>query len=91
MSDGHLWHIAIVTNRPAGGLLFDVGQYDCVTAIRASFIGLDARRLYGNARGGAGGRRGMKERPILFSGPIVRADRRHEDANAARGEADKAC
>ena len=53
MSDDHLWQIAVIVNRFAGGSLWNVSEYDCVTAIRASFMDPDSGRAYEKARAAA--------------------------------------
>jgi hypothetical protein len=53
MSDDDLWHIAIIVTRLNGGALFNVSAYDCVTAIRASFLDPDSGRQYEQARAAA--------------------------------------
>lgn len=50
LSDDDLWHIAGVVRGLAGGSFYHVSQYDCVTAIRASFMDPDTAREYTKAR-----------------------------------------
>ncbi len=69
LSDDDLWHIAIVVNRLAGGTLFNVREYDCVTAVRACFMDPDSGREYEKARaaaleGGASWRDHQRVRPV---------------------------